>query len=155
MTQPSPALRFGIEVDGRRSYTWRVRSGAQHPELFVERENLADITHLSLHASGKWHIKAHNRTVYKWVRPAEFTPGYTRALAIVQPVVVATITLPAPADAQVLKLLKLPDDTEPCISTCGSSDLGRTCRAGPASAPWGRPLWAASLWPMAPASAVW
>jgi hypothetical protein len=113
MTQPSPALRFGIEVDGRRSYTWRVRSGAQHPELFVERENLAAVTHLSLDASGKWHIKAHNRKVYKWVRPAEFTPGYTHALAIVQPVVVATITLPAPTDAQVLKLLKLPDDTEP------------------------------------------
>jgi hypothetical protein len=85
MTSLSPDLRFGIEVDGQRSYTWRVRSGAKKPELFVERENLAAVTHLSLHASGQCHMKAHNRNVYQWVRPAAITPGYTRALMMCSP----------------------------------------------------------------------
>jgi hypothetical protein len=110
MTSPSPDLRFGIEVNGQRSYTWRVRSGAKKPELFVERENLPPTVHLSLHASGQWHMKVHRRKVHQWVKPAELTPGYTRALAIVQPVVVAVFTIPAPPDTQ---LLSQPPDAEP------------------------------------------
>src|SRR5512132_1764903 len=103
MTQPSPALRFGIEVDGRRSYTWRVRSGAKHPELFVERENLPRAIHLSLHASNRWHMKVRRKqTVLEWDRPAEITPGYTRALSIVQPPAVAMFMLPAPTEAQIV-----------------------------------------------------
>jgi hypothetical protein len=110
MTSPSPDLRFGIEVDGQRSYTWRVRSGAKKPELFVERENLPPAMHLSLHVSGDWHMKVRRRKVHRWDRPAEITPGYTRALAIVQPVSVAVFALPAPAGA---RILKLPADAEP------------------------------------------
>jgi hypothetical protein len=110
MTSSSPDLRFGIEVNGQRSYTWRVRSGAKKPELFVERENLPPTVHLSLHASGQWHMEMRRRKVHQWDRPAELTPGYTRALAIVQPVAVAVFTLPAPAGAQ---LLSQPADAEP------------------------------------------
>jgi hypothetical protein len=104
MTSPSPDLQFGIEVGGQRSYTWRVRSGAKHPELFVERENLSPAVHLSLHASGQWHMKVRRRSVHQWTKPAEITAGYTRPLAIVQPVAVAMFALPVPAGAQILKL---------------------------------------------------
>jgi hypothetical protein len=110
MTSASPALQFGIQVGGQRSYTWRIRSGAKNPELFVERENLPPTVHLSLHASGQWHMKVRRRRVHQWPKPAEITPGYTRALAIVQPVAVAMVALPAPAGAH---LLELPADAEP------------------------------------------
>jgi hypothetical protein len=110
MTSPSPDLQFGIQVGGQRSYTWRVRSGAKNPELFVERENLPPAVHLSLHASHEWHMKVRRRRVHQWRKPTEITPGYTRALAIVQPVAVAMFALPAPAGAHILKL---PADAEP------------------------------------------
>lgn len=110
MTSSSSDLQFGIEVDGQRSYTWRVRSGARKPELFVERENLPPAVHLSLHESGEWHMKVRRRKVHEWRRPVEITPGYTRALAIVQPVAVAVFTLPAPPGTQ---LLSQPADAEP------------------------------------------
>jgi hypothetical protein len=112
MTSPSPDLRFGIEVDGQRSYSWRVRSGSKKPELFVERENLPPTVHLSLHESDEWHMKVRRRKVHEWHKPAELTPGYTRALAIVQPVAGAMFALPAPADAHILKL---PADAEPTL----------------------------------------
>ena len=102
MTSASPALQFGIQVGGQRSYTLRIRSGAKNPELFVERENLPPTVHLSLHASGQWHMKVRRRRVHQWPKPAEITPGYTRALAIVQPVTVAMFALPAPAGAHLL-----------------------------------------------------
>jgi hypothetical protein len=66
MTSASPALQFGIQVRGQRSYTWRIRSGAKNPELFVERENLPPTVHLSLHASGQWHMKVRRRRVHQW-----------------------------------------------------------------------------------------
>jgi hypothetical protein len=110
MTSPSPDLQFGIEVSGQRSYTWRIRSGAKNPELFVERENLPPAVHLSLHASDEWHMKVRRRGVHRWTKPAEITAGYTRALAIVQPVTVAMFALPVPVGAQILKL---PADAEP------------------------------------------
>jgi hypothetical protein len=112
MTAPSGDLRFGIEVAGRRSYTWHVRSGAHKPELFIDRENLPPKVHLSLHASGEWHLRVRRRRVHQWRRPAELTPGYTRALAIVQPVTVATIELPAPTDA---RMLTVAADAEPTM----------------------------------------
>jgi hypothetical protein len=110
MTSRSPHVQFGIEVGDKRSYTWRVRSGAKHPELFVERENLPPAVHLSLHASGQWHLKVRRLRVHQWPKPAEITPGYTRALAIVQPAAVAVFALPAPAGAH---LLQLQADAEP------------------------------------------
>jgi hypothetical protein len=112
MTPPGACLQFGIQVGGQRSYTWRVRSGAKNPELFVERENLPPAVHLSLHASGQWHMKVRRRRVHQWRKPAEITPGYTRALAIVQPVAVAMFALPAPADAHILKLSADAEPTE-------------------------------------------
>ena len=93
MPSPSHDLRFGIEVNGQRSSTWHVRSGANKPELFVDRENLPPKVHLSLHASAEWHMKVRRQVVHKWDRPAELIPGYTRALAIVQPVAVAVFAL--------------------------------------------------------------
>jgi hypothetical protein len=110
MPSPTLDLRFGIVVNGQRSYTWHVRSGANKPKLFVDRENLPHKVHLSLHESGDWHMKVGRRAVHEWRRPAELTPGYIRALAIVQPGAVALFALPAPADAHILKL---PADGQP------------------------------------------
>lgn len=106
----SPDLRFGIRLGAGRSRCWRVRSGARRPELFIEREGLEDFVHLSLHESGQWHMKVKGQgNAVQWLRPAEVTPGVTRAVCVVQPnaVVIETalaahpeaILLPLPADA--------------------------------------------------------
>jgi len=55
-------------------------------------------------------MKVRRRRLHQWRKPTEITPGYTRALAIVQPVAVAMFALPAPAGAHILKL---PADAEP------------------------------------------
>lgn len=82
-------LLFGVAViDGdyqARSRHWRVRSAAKQPEVFVEQEGLARVAHLSLHASGAWHLVVGKRWVHEWSRPEALVPGYVRALAIVQP----------------------------------------------------------------------
>jgi hypothetical protein len=109
MSAPSPDLRFGIEGDGRRSRCWRVRSGAHRPELFIEPEGLGHAMHVSLHASGRWHVKVQNNPIHRWLRPTEFHPGFTRALLIVQPQAVNVITAAPPADAV---LVQLPADTD-------------------------------------------
>jgi hypothetical protein len=69
MSSFSPDLRFGIEVAGQRSYTWRVRSAVKSPQLYVERENLAGVTHVSLHTSKRWHVKVRDRKVHQWIWP--------------------------------------------------------------------------------------
>jgi hypothetical protein len=76
----------------------------------VRQSGSSPTVHLSLHASRQWHMKVRRRKVHQWHRPAELTPGYTRALAIVQPVAVAMFALPTPPGAQ---LLPLPPDAEP------------------------------------------
>jgi hypothetical protein len=83
-------LRFGITTGGRRSSYWRVRAGKSKPELFIERENFTKHNqwHLSLHASGQWHLMNRRREVLRWVRPAEQIPGYNRAIGVILPVVV-------------------------------------------------------------------
>lgn len=102
---------------------------------------------LSLHASGDWHTRVRRRRVHQWHRPAQLPPGYTRALAIVQPVAVATVALPAPADAH---LLKLPREAEPALFDvwmCGSSGQERIRGAGRARMPAVPPWWDASRLP--------
>ncbi len=87
-------LRFGIELDGRRSRFYRVRSAAQLPQLYVEREGLDKFVHLSLHTSGQWHLKVKHggtRSVKGWPQPPEYVLGYTRAVLIVQPAAVAVV----------------------------------------------------------------
>jgi hypothetical protein len=82
----SPELWFGIRLGDRRSRCWRVRSGAHRPELFIEREGLEDFAYLSLHESGQWHMKVRGEgKAVQWLRPDEVTPGFTRAVCIVQP----------------------------------------------------------------------
>ena len=128
MPSPTLDLRFGVVVNGQRSYTWHVRSGANKPELFVDRENLPHKVHLSLHKSGDWHMKVGRRAVHEWRRPAELTPGYTRALAIMQPVAVAMFALPAPADAHILKL---PADGQPTQFDLWIERLGANLQGWP------------------------
>jgi len=106
----SPTLLFGIEADGRRSWCWRVRSGARLPELFIEPEGIGHEMHVSLHASGAWHVKVKGHPVHQWVSPNEFHPGFTRALLIVQPAALAKFTAVPPAGAV---LVKAPTDDEP------------------------------------------
>ena len=76
-----------------------MRSGASKPELFIEREGLEDAVHVSLHESGSWHLKVRRKEIHRWLRPSELHPGYTRALLIVQPLAVATVTVSAPPGA--------------------------------------------------------
>lgn len=99
-------LRFGIRVGPYRSRCWRVRSGRRRPELFIEREGLEDAMHLSLHESGRWHIKVRGRgKAVQWPRPGETTPGFTRAVCIVQPNAVAREkSLPDHSNSVILSL---------------------------------------------------
>jgi hypothetical protein len=106
----SSDLRFGIECAGRRSGCYRVRSGARRPELFIEREGIERVAHVSLHQSGAWHIKINDAVVHVWQRPAEFQAGYTRAVAIIQTPPVATATVPAHPEARGLPLVEGCDD---------------------------------------------
>ncbi|MDA0638222.1 hypothetical protein OUY22_32855 [Nonomuraea sp. MCN248] len=104
MGNNSPDLRFGIKVAGLRSRTWRVRSGASKPELFLEREGLEKAAHISLHESGSWHYKTNKRESVRWTRPAEIAAGFTRAVLIVQPVAVAMISLADPDGAHLIEV---------------------------------------------------
>ena len=55
----------------------------------MEREGYGSKWHLSLHASGRWHMKESGKPLITWNRRPELVPGYTRAVAIVDPVAVA------------------------------------------------------------------
>ncbi|MEV4807931.1 hypothetical protein AB0K18_48755 [Nonomuraea sp. NPDC049421] len=103
MGNNSSDLRFGIKVKGLRSRTWRVRSGARKPELFMEREGLEKAGHISLHESGAWHYKRNKIKSVAWTRPAEIAAGFTRAVLIVQPAAVAMISHPEPDDAKMIE----------------------------------------------------
>jgi len=73
-------------------------------------------------------MKVGRRAVHEWRRPAELTPGYTRALAIVQPVAVAMFALPAPPDAHILKL---PADGQPTQFDLWIERLGANLQGWP------------------------
>jgi hypothetical protein len=103
-------IRFGITVDGKRSSYWRVRSGMKQPELFLEREAYGRQWHVTLHASGRWHMKESGKERVAWTKPAEVVPGYTRAVGIVPPVAVAHREDPAPED---VVLVPVGPDAEP------------------------------------------
>jgi hypothetical protein len=106
----SPILRFGITAGGKRSSYWRLRAGKEKPELFLEREAPGKKAHLSLHASGQWHLKVGRKERERWIRPPEVVPGYTRTVGIVQPVAVAHHDDPPPAD---VVLVPVAPDAEP------------------------------------------
>jgi hypothetical protein len=106
----SPILRFGILSDGKRSSYWRVRAGVARPELFLEREGFGKHWHLSLHQSGRWHLKEGGKERISWARPDEVVPGYTRAVGIVQPVAVTHRDDAAPEG---MELVTVPPEAEP------------------------------------------
>jgi hypothetical protein len=106
----SPIIRFGITADGKRSSCWRLRAGVDKPELFLEREAPGKKVHISLHASGQWHLKVRRKEREHWIRPPEVVPGYTRAVGIVQPVAVAHHDGPAGED---VVLVSVASDAEP------------------------------------------
>ena len=110
MSNQSPILRFGITCDGKRSSYWRVRAGMAKPELFLEHQGFGKVWHISLHASGEWHMVTRSKERATWDRPDELFPGYTRAVGIVQPVAVAHRETPAPAD---VRLVSVAPDADP------------------------------------------
>lgn len=112
VSNSSPSIRFGITAGGARSPYWRLRAGMKQPELFLEREDYGRRWHLSLHASGRWHMKADRSVLATWGRPDELVPGYTRAVGIVQPVVVAHRGDLAPSD---VVLVPVGIDAEPTV----------------------------------------
>jgi hypothetical protein len=112
MENRSPILRFGIISDGKRSSYWRVRAGMAKSELFMEREGYGKKWHFSLHASGQWHMKESGKERVTWAKPAEVVPGYTRAVGIVQPVVVAHREDPAPDGVE---FVPVAPDAEPTV----------------------------------------
>ncbi len=100
----SPVISFGISSGDKRSAYWRVRSGMKKPELFIEREDHGALWHLSLHESGRWHLKMTNEARVHWVRPAEMVPGYTRAVGIVVPYMVTYKEDAAPAGVELVPI---------------------------------------------------
>jgi hypothetical protein len=104
MENRSPILRFGITTEGRRSSYWRVRAGMKQPELFLEREGYGKKWHFSLHASKRWHMKEGRKERLRWAKPDEVVPGYTRAVAILQPVAVAHREESAPEGVTLIRV---------------------------------------------------
>jgi hypothetical protein len=105
----SPIIEFGITTDGKRSSYWCLRAGMKRPELFLEREAYGKSWHVSIHASGRWHMKENRKERVTWTKPNEVVSGYTRAVGIVQPVAVAhredqapgeVVLVPVTPDAQ-------------------------------------------------------
>jgi hypothetical protein len=82
------------------------------PELFMEREGYGKKWHLSLHASGQWHLMESGKERTTRTRPPEMVPGYTRAVGIVQPVVVAHREDPAPEGVE---LVPVAPDADPMV----------------------------------------
>lgn len=102
MSGARPEIRFGVAVDGRRSRCWRVSSAVNLPQIYVEREGLEKVAHISLHTSNQWQVWVKGKEyVHRWVRPQEVAPGFTRALVIVQPTTVATLVVDPPPGARV------------------------------------------------------
>jgi hypothetical protein len=99
----SPVISFGISSGDKRSAYWRVRSGMK-PELFIEREDHGALWHLSLHESGRWHLKITNEARVHWVRPAEMVPGYIRGVGIVMPYMVTYKDDAAPAGVELVPI---------------------------------------------------
>jgi hypothetical protein len=75
VSNQSPILRFGITCDGKRSSYWQVRAGMAKPELFLEHEGFGKVWHISLHASGEWHMVAWRKERATWDRPGELFPA--------------------------------------------------------------------------------
>jgi hypothetical protein len=84
----------------------------RQPELFLEREGYGKTWHVSLHVSGQWHMKESGKAQISWNRPPEVVPGYTRAVGIVEPVVVAHREDPAPSDVE---LVPVAADSDPTV----------------------------------------
>jgi len=121
VSNQSPIIKFGIATDGKRSSYWRLRAGVKQPELFLEREAHGKRWHFSLHASGQWHMKESGKARATWTTPAEVVPGYTRAIGIVEPVVVANREDAAPED---VVLVPVAGDADPTVFSIFIERLG-------------------------------
>jgi hypothetical protein len=79
--------RFAVGAeDGPASGVWQVRTSASDMDIYIERRDLRANLHISLHASGQFHIKQTGlpgpAEVMKWRRPDPHHPGYTRVFHI-------------------------------------------------------------------------
>jgi hypothetical protein len=107
------------------------------PELFMEREGYGKKWHFSLHASGQWHMKESGKERVTWTKPAEVVPGYTRAVGIVQPVVVAHREDPAPNGVE---FVPVAPDAEPTVFSVFIERLGANMNGWPGRTPTARSL---------------
>lgn len=75
---------------------WVLWTNAKGNDVYLAARMLGGIQKVSLHGSGKWRIAfddpespfipaGEDRATTKWDRPAELTPGWTRAFAVVIP----------------------------------------------------------------------
>ncbi|WP_155826646.1 hypothetical protein [Jongsikchunia kroppenstedtii] len=98
-SETAPAtVRFAVgSPDGPRSSTWRVWTSKTKNDWYAAVRVLAGRQKWSFHRSGVWRhaflteedakpYLDEDRVMDRWERPAEFTPGWTRALQIRVPV---------------------------------------------------------------------
>jgi hypothetical protein len=125
-SRPNAALGPPAVASSAEFRSLRRRRGGQHSEgiarltgfllvdtkLFLQREGYGSTWHLSLHASEQWHMKESGKPRIRWNRPAEIVPGYTRAVGIVQPVVVAHREDPVPDGVE---LVQVTADANPIV----------------------------------------
>jgi hypothetical protein len=88
-------VRFGVGEPGTaRSGVWNVWSNKNKSDVYVAARAIAGLLKISLHEGGDWRLQWTGPNVAaryapgaphpleRWVRPAEFGPGWTRAISV-------------------------------------------------------------------------
>jgi hypothetical protein len=98
-------MRFGVgRPDGRPGARyWSLNVGARRPDVYLSLgpSGEGDFVTASIHESpDHWHVKSGdpedgNQVVYRWTRPPEIEPGYTKAMEILTHAAIATIGPPS------------------------------------------------------------
>lgn len=95
-----------VTHDGKRSGYWQVEINASTRDIYLQRERPGRVAHVSLHASGQWHLKTLRPRSgnFEWTEPAPVAPGVTRVVEVIVSPRLARHDLSVPASADALAL---------------------------------------------------
>ena len=93
---PGDPIRVAVGRPGRRSAVWNIMANKNKSDIYVAARSVARVQKVSLHESGDWRVQwvdsseagrrmaelTGSRIQDQWRRPAETSPGWTKALSI-------------------------------------------------------------------------